>query len=1036
LLLPTAAYAQAALSGIVRDPSGAVLPGVAVEVSSAALTERSRQGVTDSTGQYRITELPPGTYTVRFTLNGFSAVRREGVEVAGSGVITISADMQIGNLTESVTITGETPIVDIQSARHEQVISGATISALPVSRGYGALLTAIPGLMTSGSGQIFSSQTTPQMTFFTAHGGRIGEGRVMIDGLNTAAAFGGGGVSTLTYDVTNVQELQVLVSGGLGESETGGPIINLVSRSGGNTFRGSTFVSYAGEWASANNVDDRLRAAGVIEAPAVINTWDVNGTFGGPIRRDHLWFFTNLRGYGEARPVEGLFANANAGDASRWDYVPNPNVLSRTALDRKIYEVRLTTQATPRNKISGSVHYETRCEGSGLTQTGGACRAAGSDWVALGSTFFGRTSPEAHANYLDTYYNVTQLTWTSPATSKLLFEGGYSRFHYTYGGDRPPDGISDLIRVTEQSARYGAANFNYRGIDTFDQNDALRHDWRGTASYVTGAHNMKVGWTGSIQMSDQTQFGNSNLISYTFNSPPASAVLTPTMFTFRIAPWGQRNRTLWNAFYVQDQWTRKRLTVQGALRYDRASSWSPAEHNGTSATTIFNAAPISFPRIEGVNSYNDITPRLGAAYDLFGNGKTAVKVNAGKYLDAATNDANYSLNNPASNFGAGARFVTSTSRTWTDANGNKRIDCSLTNPLAQNNTATGGDTCGQWSNLNFGNAALLTTTVNPDLLRGWGVRPWDWQFGLAVQQQIHARVSVEVAYNRRWFGNFTVTDNLVRNPGDYDTFTINAPLHPSLPGGGGYPLTFTDLKQSKFGQASRNFVTFETDYADARTAYWHGVDVTANARMRNGLMFQGGSSTGRGVRDYCALNEKLPELFDPVFGTRNQMAGCHVTESWATSLRGLASYTVPKVDVLVSAAIRSVGSNFPLIGSVASNGASLNAFYQVPNAVVERALGRLPSGAVPNPNGTTGVDLLLPGQMYGEDRVNQTDLRFAKVFRFGARRLDVGLDLFNVFNSNDVTVYDGQFGTDGSTWLRPTGIVNPRFVRFNMTLDF
>jgi hypothetical protein len=152
----------------------------------------------------------------------------------------------------------------------------------------------------------------------------------MIDGLNTAAAFGGGGVSTLTYDVTNVQEMQVLVSGGLGESETGGPVINLVSRTGGNTFSGTTFFSYAGEWASANNVDDRLRAAGVIEAPAVINTWDVNGTYGGPIRRDRLWFFTNLRAYGEARPVEGLYANANAGDATKWDYVANPNVLSRS----------------------------------------------------------------------------------------------------------------------------------------------------------------------------------------------------------------------------------------------------------------------------------------------------------------------------------------------------------------------------------------------------------------------------------------------------------------------------------------------------------------------------------------------------------------------------------------------------------------------------------------------------------------------------------------------------------------------------------
>jgi hypothetical protein len=366
VILPAVASAQATLAGVVKDSSDAVLPGVTVEASSGALIEKMRRAVTDDTGQYRISELPPGIYQITYTLVGFATVRREGVEVAGSGVIPINIELRVGNVAETVTVTGETPIVDTQTTRHETVLSKEIINVLPASRGYGALLTAIPSLMTSGTDQVFSAQTTPQMTMFTTHGGRANEGRIMVDGLNTAAAFGGGGVSTLTYDVANAQEMQILISGGLGESETGGPSINLVSQSGGNTFRGSAFWNQAGSWSSADNIDDELRAAGITRGPAVINAWDVSGTLGGPFKRDRLWFFANARSYGTTRPREGLFANLNAGDPSKWDYVEDRRVESRDPTSRMVYDGRLTAQVTPRNKVSGSYHYEKRCDGSSV----------------------------------------------------------------------------------------------------------------------------------------------------------------------------------------------------------------------------------------------------------------------------------------------------------------------------------------------------------------------------------------------------------------------------------------------------------------------------------------------------------------------------------------------------------------------------------------------------------------------------------------------------------------------------------------------
>jgi hypothetical protein len=487
--------------------------------------------------------------------------------------------------------------------------------------------------------------------------------------------------------------------------------------------------------------------------------------------------------------------------------------------------------------------------------------------------------------------------------------------------------------------------------------------------------------------------------------------------------WEQNDRTSTTALYVQDQWTVGRFTLQGAVRYDRASSWAPAEGNGTTEISRFNPAPITFPRTVSVAGYNDITTRWGAAWDVFGTGRTALKVNFGKYLQNATNDENYTANNPA------ARIIRNVfNRGWVD-NGNFVVDCDLRNPAAQNRLATGGDSCAAVTgdSVNFGNANPNLTIINPAILEGWGVRPGDGQFGVSVQQQVLPRMSVDVSYNRRWFENFFVDDNQLVSPSDYTAWTYTAPLHSGLPNGGGYPVT-TYSRLQVIG--ARTYRTFETDFGAARTQYWHGVNVTVNARLANGLTFQGGTSTGRGVRDTCDTVVKIDSP-DP--------RGCHLTEPVMTSLRGLAAYTVPRIGVLVSANFRSLNPNN--IGGVgggsATNGASLNANVVLPNSTVQALLGgRLPAGALAN--GTTTVNLLAPGQLYPDERLTQVDMRFAKIVRFGTKRADIGVDLYNLFNTNDTTGFDANFplATNGATWLQPTSIVPPRFARFNVTLSF
>jgi hypothetical protein len=1050
VVLPSSGYAQATLAGIVKDASGAVLPGVTVETSSPALIEKTRTAVTDSTGQYRITELPPGIYTLTFMLAGFSNMKREGVEVTGSGVIAINTEMRVGTVAETITVSGETPVVDTQTTRRQAVLSSDIINTLPATRTYGALLTAVPGLQVGLGGA--AAMTVPNMTFFTANGGRANEGRMMIDGLNVAASFNGGGVSTFIYDVANTQEMQVLVSGALGEAENGGPQVNLVPKSGGNTFQGSVFYSDAGRWSTGDNLDEALIGYGLTQPAGVITSRDISGSGGGPIKRDRLWFFVNARNFNTLSPVPGLFPNLNAGDLTKWTYAADQSREVWSGDARAIYSVRLTGQLTKRNRLGFSHEYQHRCAGSTLTASGDGCRVSGTshgaNWVALGITGGTPAAPETFPGYHDLPYNVTQVTWSSPVSSKLLLEAGFSRFQYLWAGfgQAPPDGLTGTIPVTEQSTIYGLANFSYRGLFdplgfAYADNDANPNTWRMTASYVTGAHNMKFGYQGSYQKSLQARVANTTQLRYTFNNGVPNAV------SYYLAPrWEQNDRTESQSLFAQDSWTIGRVSLQGAVRYDRAWSWAPADHNGTSETSRFNPQPISFPETVSVAGYNDIVPRMGVAYDAFGNGKTAIKVNLGKYLQAATNDENYWANNPAMRTvtSVGVGLGNAPARGWVDGNGNYVVDCDLLNPALQDNRAAGGDQCAAvgGNGRNFGNPNPNSTIVNPAILEGWGVRPYDWQFGASVQQELWPRVSLEVSYNRRWFGNFFVTDNTLTTAADYDKWTVAIPQSPLLPDAGG-TATYYNVTQAASNRGAQNYQTFETDFAPARTQYWHGVNVSLNARLRNGLTLQGGTGTGRGVRDTCALNAALPELL-VIANVNQRIESCNVTEPWLTSFRGLAAYTIPKVDVLISANLRSVPGATLGMGSIsATNGTSLDATYVVPNLVVQQTLGRLPANGLAN--GTTSVNLNLPAAVYG-DRITQVDMRFAKVVRFGRMRADVGIDLYNLFNTSQGTTFlqTYDYATNGGTttvvtsdnYLRPTAILAPRFARFNVRVDF
>jgi len=1026
LILPASTYAQSAIAGVARDASGAVLPGVSVEVASPVLIEKVRTTISDGTGQYRITDLVPGTYSVTFTLSGFSTTKREGVELTGSGVTTINVDMRVGGVTETINVSGETPVVDVQTTRRQEVLTAEVIRAVPATRGYNAILAMIPSVNTSAffnAGEQNNTQLSPGMTIFTSHGGRGNEGRVQVDGLNVGAAFNGGGVSGYIMDTAGAQELQFTLSGGLGEAETGGINLNIVPKTGGNRFGGEFFGGAAGRWSQSDNVDDSLRALGITTA-GIVKNWDINGSVGGPIKKDLLWFYANARDFGTHRVVPGAYGNLNAGDATKWTYVEDRTQEIRNDSAETLGSIRLTAQVTPRNKVGFFIDQQRQCTGSALAKNGeGWCRDRANDWVALGGLF---TSPEADAIAANrSPQRVTQATWSSTATSKLLLEAGFSSYISRWGWMETPGSITNLIPVTTIVPTFKT----FRGLDNFFYNHQSANVWRASASYVTGSHSAKFGYQGAYHIEDINDQGNQNDITYTFIFP--AGFITPfalNTLTRRIAPWLISNRTGYASLYAQDQWTLKRLTVQGAVRFDRSYSFHPAENNGSPGNR-WHPAPISFPETDGVRGYKDITPRVGAAYDVFGKGKTSLKVNIGKYLESANNQGNYQINNPASDGRNGRfegyRFNVQTTRSWNDFNGDNVPNCDLLSPAANGE-------CGGFDNLGFGNASS-STIINQNVLSGWGVRPWDWQFGASVQQEVLPRMSVEVAYNRRWFGNFFVTHNQALSASDFDKFALKAPSNPNLPNNGGYALTFYDVKPAKFGQVS-NYYTFETDYAPARTTYWHGVDINVNGRLLNGLTFQGGTSSGRGVRDTCALWAALPELIAPQnaafgFPLKTATEACHVDEPVLTQYRGLVTYEIPKIQLQLAGTFRSVPGTFTSltnVGTTGSNGFSLNAVYTPTPAEISNVIGRAQS----NPNAQ--YNLLLPGQMY-TPRLTYFDVRVAKVLRFGRSRTQVGFDLYNLFNSNTATAQNTNYG---ATFLATTAIQDARLARFNITMDF
>ena len=982
LVLPVVAYSQtsqSALAGVVRDTTGGVLPGVTVEAASPALIERVRAVTTDSSGVYRIVDLRPGIYTITFTLPGFNTVRVENFELRADFTATVNGEMTVGELAETISVTGEAPLVDVQSTTRSVVYDKEVLENLPNNRQIQSLAQTIPGVV---GGQNIDGPTSRSLS---VHGSRIGETNSAIDGMSDRRGSTGGQAVTFYMNEGSVQEVSVRTDGGDAEAQSSGVWMNAIPKEGGNTFNWNITALYANESLANDNLSQDYINQGLTAVNGLRHTWDVNPNGGGPLMEDKLWFYVAYRNNEIQKYVADHYFNA---DPLAWVYVPDK---SRQGTDTQVhrnYAARVTWQATPRNKLNFSYEKDRR-----ITPRR---RAAAN------------VSPEA-TTYTPFYPNaIWTAVWRVPVNNRLLLDTGFMSYEQDWDERRQIDPAVgfDVISVTEDSN--GQV---YRASTIYGHNFDNPITLRSSAAYVTGTHSYKAGFMMRVRGNGPT-FNNTSVngdMNYNFlNGVPRRVTLFAT-------PIEQRNDIKADlGIFAQDSWAMSRMTINYGLRFDYLNAAVPEQHLAAGRFVPER----NFAAVKNAPNWKDINPRLGVSYDLFGNGRTAIKATVGRYISGGSLATNVNPVNTS---------VNSATRAWTDSNNNFAPDCDWNNP------ATNGE-CGPLSNLNFGKVNPTATRFDKEVLEGWGVRPYNWSVSAGVQHQVADGASIDVGYFRRWYGNFSVVDNQLVGPEDFDPFCITAPRNDTrLPNAGEQICGFYDIKPAKNG-LSQNLVRLAKHYGE-QTEIYNGVDASMTWRI-SGLTLFAGLSTGRVTTSQCFVVD-VPAVYlgvvSPATPTatnpQSPMSSCNVVPPFLTQYKAYGVYQLPWGV--------SLSGTYQAVPQPATGGAltSITADYVAANAEIRPSLGRdLAAGA----NGTATLELLKPYALLG-GHTKQLDLRIGKSLPSSGRmRTRLSLDIYNVLNSNDWQTITTRLSSNAAAnrWQRPTLILQARYIQVGTQIDF
>jgi hypothetical protein len=963
LLAPSLAIAQSAISGLVRDTTGGVLPGVTVEAASPVLIQKVRTVVSDDQGRYTVVDLRPGTYTVTFTLTGFNTLKRDGIELPGNFTLTLNADLRVGGLEESVTVSSAAPIVDVQSTQRTQALNRDLLDALPTARNYSGLAALMPGVRMTNT-DVGGNQQMEQI-YMVTHGSRLTDTTVQVDGMALNSLLSDNQVQAYFSDAANAEV--TYQTSGLGADVSGGGVkINMIPKEGGNRFSGSAFIGGTdGGWQS-NNVTPQLTARGLKGGNRITHIYDINFGLGGPIMKDKLWFFGSWRKFS----TDDVVANAF--------YKDGRPAVEEQGIQNQL--LRLTWQMSPKNKFTV---YHDRYPKFKLHELG---------------AFYDPETAAYRRDQKHALYATGQAKWTSTVTNKLLLETGFST-NYEY--------LTILAQPGIAQQRLSPAWYNTIGkydLLTTKAYDGVPGPTYGifpakyvvstAASYVTGSHSLKAGVQWGFGKYRIDRDINGDLLQLYLNGAPAFV----SVYNTPVASHEAQNADL--GVYVQDSWTRKRLTLNMGVRFERMNNEISNQDVGAGRFVPQR----HLDKVSNLPNWFDVAPRFGASYDLFGNAKTALKGTVNKYM-AGQGVGFAQRYNPLQ--------LQSDTRTWTDLN----VD-----NIAQDNEI------GASNNRSFGLPILLR---HPDANLK---REYDFEYTAGVQHELVRGISVNAALYRRATYDHTITTPTQFARSDYTIVNIANPLDGSI-------IPLYNLNPAKNGLLDR-VDTNSTD-SNLRNLTYSGFEIGWSGRF-HGASFFGGWTFDHRVLTHCDEIENWGNLQ----GSPSPAAASPLYPA------GLINVNQPKADYHYCDQSKlniPFFHEFKLSGSyllpwwgIQANGAFQSyPGLQLPTRWTLSRTTRYPAdckgpctpGALVIPNLTLAsyvVDLTPPGSDYYL-RQTQVDFGLRKLFRVRQYQFSGQVELFNALNSSYVKTQNVNFGPALGT---PTSILQPRILRLAMQMRF